>query len=66
MIGKAAAKRSRLQAEIKELAQMRQGFLAEKVEEAGGAEDSLDHKIYEAVREQAAAKGLEYDDGPEY
>ncbi len=66
VIGKAAAKRSRLQAEIKELAQMRQGFLAEKVEEAGGAEDSLDHKIYEAIREQAAAKGLEYNDGPEY
>ena len=27
----------------------------------GGAEDSLDHKIYRAIREQAASKGLRYD-----
>ncbi len=28
---------------------------------SGGAEDSLDHKIYSAVREQAGKKGLQYE-----
>jgi hypothetical protein len=37
------------------------------VAERGGAKDSLDDKIYGAVREQAAAKGLKYEaDAPAY
>ena len=56
-----AAKRQKLQREIQELAQQRRDFLSEKVEEAGGAADSLDARIYGAVREQAAARGLEYE-----
>jgi hypothetical protein len=31
------------------------------VEETGGAGDSLDEKIYSAVREQAGRKGLRYE-----
>jgi hypothetical protein len=31
------------------------------VEERGGAEDSLDHGIYRAVKEQASSAGLTYD-----
>jgi hypothetical protein len=34
--------------------------MREKVAAAGGAEASLDEKIYEAIRDQAAKKGFEY------
>jgi len=53
--------RSELQRQIKELAEKRSGYLRQKVEETGGAKDSLDHKIYNAVREQAGKKGLDYE-----
>jgi len=36
-------------------------FLKDRVEERGGAEDSLDHGIYRAVKEQASSAGLTYD-----
>ncbi len=62
-----AGVRSELQRQIKELAEKRSGFLRQKVEETGGAKDSLDHKIYSAVREQAGKKGLDYQaDAPDY
>jgi len=44
----------------------RSDYLAKKVEEAGGLRDSLDQKLYDAVREQAGKAGLEYEDGPAY
>lgn len=66
LIEETAGKRSTLTRQIKELAQKRSEFLAEEVEKAGGARDSLDHQIYSTIRDQAAAKGLEYDSGPEY
>ena len=37
-----------------------------EVEAAGGADDSLDQQIYDAVREQAAPLGLDYEDGPRF
>ena len=61
LIQERAEQREQLQAEIRELAQQRSDFLKEKVEESGGAEASLDDRIYGAVRNQAAAKGLKYD-----
>ncbi|HVS22651.1 MAG TPA: vWA domain-containing protein [Gammaproteobacteria bacterium] len=61
-----AIKRQDLQREIAELAKDRDAFIEKKVEEAGGAAGSLDQKIYDAVREQAADKGLEYDGGPKF
>jgi Mg-chelatase subunit ChlD len=67
LIEETAARRDELKAEIRKLAVQREAYLREKVEEAGGAGDSLDHKIYSAVREQAAAKGLTYEaDAPAY
>jgi len=51
---------------MRELAEDRDGYISKKVAEAGGFKDSLDQKIYDAVAEQAAVAGLEYDDGPEY
>ncbi len=63
---KQAKKRSELQAQIKELADKRDTFIADKVEADGGAEESLDNKLYRSVRAQAAAKGLTYDAAPKY
>ncbi len=67
LIRETAERRKQLQREIEELAQQRSTFLKKKVKEQGGAEDSLDHKIYNAVREQAGKLGLSYEnDGPHY
>jgi hypothetical protein len=61
-----ANKRADLQRQIQELSQDRDGYLEKKVEAAGGLKDSLDHKLYEAVKDQAGKAGLEYEAGPNY
>ncbi len=67
LIASTTERRNKLQREIKEINDQRSGFLRKKVEESGGAKDSLDHKVYDAIREQAATKGLHYEaDAPAY
>jgi hypothetical protein len=67
LVSETGRRRSELQRQIKELSDQRAVFLRKRVEEAGGAEDSLDHKIYAAVREQAKRKGIQYEaDAPTY
>jgi len=61
LIEETAHRRNELQQQIGELAEKRSDFLKKKVQEAGGARDSLDEKIYSAVREQAGKKGLRYE-----
>jgi hypothetical protein len=61
-----ATERADLQRKIQELSVDRNGYLAKKVEEAGGLKSSLDQKLYDAVREQAGEAGLDYKDGPVY
>ncbi len=61
-----ADKRQSLTQEIAKLAKERDTYIEDKVEEAGGAKDSLDQQIYDAVREQAAPIGLEYEGGPKF
>ena len=62
-----AEKRQRIRKEIQLLAKERDTYLAERVAAAGGAEDSLDHKIFEAVKRQTADLGLSYDaEAPSY
>jgi len=61
LIEETAQRRDELQQEIRQLAEQRSTYLKEKVEEAGGAGDSLDLKIFGAVREQARGKGLVYE-----
>ncbi|MDH3532730.1 MAG: VWA domain-containing protein [Gammaproteobacteria bacterium] len=61
-----AQKRADLQRQIKDLAENRSSYLAKKVEAAGGLKSSLDQKLYDAVKDQASAAGLEYEDGPAY
>ncbi len=65
-VAELAKTRADLERQIAERAEARDEYLAKKVEEAGGLEDSLDQKLYEAVKEQASAAGLEYADGPAY
>ncbi|MBN1379957.1 MAG: VWA domain-containing protein [Gammaproteobacteria bacterium] len=57
-----SVKRDQLMKEIATLGQQRQEYMKEKVKEAGGAKDSLDVQLYEAIKEQAAEKGLVYSD----
>jgi Mg-chelatase subunit ChlD len=59
-------KREQITAQIGELSKQRQAFIADKLAASGGAKDSLDAKIYGAVKEQAAKKGLAYGDAPKY
>jgi hypothetical protein len=61
-----AEERADLQRQIQDLSQDRDGYLAKKVEEAGGMESSLDKKLYDAVKDQAGKAGLDYTDGPTY
>jgi len=60
-IAKKAEQRGELQQRIGELADQRAAYMRDKIEEAGGAEASLDDKIYRTIKEQAAASGLRYD-----
>jgi len=66
LVDETAERRAGLQERIEVLAGQRDEFLADKVERIGGAADSLDRQIYDVVREQAAPKGLVYEDGPKY
>ncbi|MDH5784706.1 MAG: VWA domain-containing protein [Chromatiales bacterium] len=61
VITQKAEERKSLQAKIKTLAEERSRYIRDKVAAEGGAEDSLDEKIYSAVREQALGKGLRYE-----
>jgi Mg-chelatase subunit ChlD len=61
MIAAKVQRRDELQRQIRDLAGQRAGYLKKKVAEAGGAKDSLDEKLYRAVREQAGKAGLHYE-----
>ena len=65
-VGRLAGERADLKRQIQELSTDRDGYIAEKVDEAGGMKDSLDQQLYEAVKEQAGKAGLEYENGPAY
>lgn len=59
-------KRAELQRQIADLGRERDAFIEAEVKKNGGADASLDVQIYEAVREQAAPLGLDYDSGPKF
>ena len=60
IIKEKAEERKSLLGKIQSLTQQRSTFLRKKVEERGGAEESLDNQIFSTVRQQAAEKGLQY------
>ena len=67
VISETAVRRNELKRQISKLTKERADYLDKKVEEAGGAKDSLDDQIYRAVREQAGKLGLTYEaDAPAY
>lgn len=61
LIEETASRRNELQREIRQLAKQRADYVKKEVEKAGGAKDSLDDKIYSAIKEQAKTKGLKYE-----
>ena len=67
IISETAERRDELKRQISELTEKRAAYLDKKVEDAGGARDSLDDQIYRAVREQAGKLGMSYEaDAPAY
>jgi hypothetical protein len=60
-VGKSKKERSALESEIKQLAEQRNDYLRQKVVAEGGKKDSLDVKLYGAIRDQAKEKGLVYE-----
>ncbi len=56
-----AQQRKLLQREIKELSESRDAYIEKQLEAGGGADDSLDEKIYRAIKDQGASVGLTYD-----
>ncbi len=62
-----AQERKDLKRQIQAQAAQRAEYIKKKVDKLGGARDSLDDKIYSAVRAQAASKGLVYEsEAPNY
>jgi len=61
VISETAERRNELKRQISELTEERAVYLGKKVEEAGGAGDSLDDQIYRTVRDQAGKLGLSYE-----
>ena len=61
VITEQAQRRDELKQKIEQLSESRNQFIKEKVAADGGAEDSLDEKIYRAVKDQAASIGLTYE-----
>jgi Mg-chelatase subunit ChlD len=65
-VAELAEQRTELQRRIQDLSADRNSYLQNKVEEAGGLKNSLDQKLYDAVKDQASEAGLEYREGPAY
>jgi Mg-chelatase subunit ChlD len=65
-LARRAQKREELKQQIADLAAERDAYIEKQVDAAGGAGASLDQQIYDAVREQAAPLGLDYEHGPRF
>jgi Mg-chelatase subunit ChlD len=67
LISEKSQQRKALQARISELSSKRDDYIKQQVKESGGAKDSLDHKLYGAIREQALRSGIHYEaEAPAY
>jgi hypothetical protein len=66
VVAETAERRAALQKQIAALGRQRDEFIGTQIAADGGAAGSLDQQIYDAVREQAADKGLAYDGGPKF
>ena len=66
LLAQTAQKRVDLKRQIAELASQRDAYIEAQIDANGGAAVSLDQQIYDAVREQAAPLGLDYEHGPRF
>ncbi len=67
VVKETAQRRDALRSQIQDIAAKRAGYLKHEVEAVGGAADSLDHQVWNAVRKQGADAGLRYGSGgPKY
>ena len=55
-----ARQRAEIKSEIQKLSESRNDYIRDQVDKDGGARESLDEKIYSAVKKQAKTKGLIY------
>lgn len=63
-VAEIASQRAELQARLNELGSERRAHIAEVLSESKDLEQSLDHQIFEVVKQQAATKGLSYEAAP--
>jgi hypothetical protein len=56
-----ARQRDELKRDIQKLSESRNDYIRDQVGKSGGAKESLDEKIYSAVKKQAKTKGLVYE-----
>jgi len=56
-----ARQREKIKSEIQKLSESRNDYIRDQVAKDGGARESLDEKIYSAVKKQAKTKGLVYE-----
>jgi Mg-chelatase subunit ChlD len=56
-----ARRRDKIKSDIKELSESRSRYIEQQIAADGDASDSLDEKIYKAVKKQAKHKGLIYE-----
>ena len=61
IIGNQARRRDELKSEIKKLSESRSDYIRQEIAAKGGASESLDAKIFGAVKDQAKEKGLIYE-----
>jgi len=61
VITKMAAQRLEIKRDIQKLSESRNDYIRDQVAKDGGAKESLDEKIYSAVKKQAKSKGLVYE-----
>ncbi|WP_295586287.1 vWA domain-containing protein [uncultured Lamprocystis sp.] len=67
LVKETAQRRDALRTQIQDISAKRAAYLKQEVQAAGGAEDSLDHQVWNAVRKQGADAGLSYGaGGPKY
>jgi Mg-chelatase subunit ChlD len=63
-VAEIASQRAELQERLSELGKQRRAHIAEALSESKDLEQSLDHQIFEVVKQQAATKGLSYEAAP--
>ena len=56
-----ATERREVRQQMVEISKQRDAFLKAKIKEQGGARDSLDQGLFDAVRKQAGKVGLSYE-----